>query len=266
MQFLYNMDKSYTKFNFNNINPDKLSVSFTWDDNFERHINYIAPVFAKYKKRCTFYVNPGEQNFKGNLQAGYAMLAHNGFEIGSHGYTHHHFSRLPRADYLYQLSESKQEIMHLLGVIPTTFAFPHHDFTPTMLKEARRVYFETRNTLNHTPRFSLKSHTSLSEVQNVIENAVLKGHSLVFSGHSVCTNLEEKEGYEPIPLNLLDDAIRIILKYHEKAEICTFRQAVIKEYIFVNCRYTMQSFYITKEQLEYLETFGLTTEKIEELV
>lgn len=168
---MYNIGELYATFYFDNINPQKKSIIFTWDDNFERHIKYIAPVFKRYHKKCTFYINPGETNFKDLLQSGYSALAYEGFEIGSHGYTHHHYSKLSLTDQIYQLKKSKEEITNVLRIIPVTFAFPHHDFTSDMLREAKKVYFETRNTLNNTPRFSLKSHTSLSSVQKAIDNA-----------------------------------------------------------------------------------------------
>ena len=265
---MLNIEKTFIEFAFSNINPNKLSFSFTWDDNFERHIKYIAPIFDKYHKKCTFYINPGEPDFKGQLQSGYNMLAHRGFEIGSHGYTHHHFSHLSSYDYSCQLIKSRELIGLLLGTSPVTFAFPHHDYTPEMLEQAKTIYFETRNTLNNSQRFSLKSYTTSSEIQSVVQNAISSGRSIVFSGHSIRLNSINDiiDGYEPVSIDVLNDAISIILKNHVIAEICTFCQAALKTYIKTNCVYTNEAVSISKEQIAYLKRFGLTPRRIEELI
>lgn len=252
---------------FNTMSPYKLSFSFTWDDNFETHIKWIAPVFESYQKRCTFFVNPGEPDYQEFLGNKYAQLANQGFEIGSHGYTHHHFSHLTDTVYDYQLTKSKEAIFKTTGVIPLTFAFPHHDFTTQMLSKAKKIYFETRNTLHNTPRFSFKSNTSLETIQKAIDGAISDKHSLVFSGHSIYinANIQNCDGYEPIPLSLLSETLKIILQYDDVSEICTFSQASLKEYICSNCTYTDKTFYINNNQLSYLQQFGLTTKRIEEL-
>lgn len=264
---MYNIEDLYTTIYFNSINPQKKSIIFTWDDNFERHIKYIAPVFKKYRKKCTFYINPGEENFNDCLQSGYSSLAYEGFEIGSHGYTHHHYSSLSSTDQIYQLKKSKEKITDILKITPITFAFPHHDFTSEMLREAKKIYFETRNTLNNTSRFSLKSHTSLSSIKKAIDNAISTQHSIVFSGHSVSLDTDVmSDGYEPLSIDFLEDIINLIIKYDEMIEICTFSQATLKEYIISNCQHTNQIFQLSRKQLAYLKTFGLTLKRIEELV
>lgn len=70
---------------FRNLHINKLSVSFTWDDNFCRHMEFIAPLFTKYKKKCTFYINVGDENFTPQLIINYKQLCNRGFEIASHG-------------------------------------------------------------------------------------------------------------------------------------------------------------------------------------
>ena len=260
--------KSLIKFSFSHICPNKLSFSFTWDDNFERHIEWIAPIFNRYHKRCTFYVNPGAENFHGLLQNGYVQLAQIGFEIGSHGYTHHHFSHLSDEDLKFQLIKSKEKIAEITNISPITFAFPHHDYSLSMLETAKKIYLETRNTLNNTYRYSLKSYTTIIDIQNAVLNAISNRHSIVFSGHSIslCTDtVGNFDGYEPIPITLLEEMLHIIMEYQNITEICTFEQAVLKEFICQNCMYTNQLFYMSENQLLYLKKYGLTHERIEEL-
>lgn len=256
------------EYTFHTINPYKLSFSFTWDDNFEAHIKWIAPVFEFHQKKCTFFVNPGEPDYQEFLGKEYAQLARQGFEIGSHGYTHHHFSTLSDNIYNFQLIKSKDAILKTIGVTPHVFAFPHHDFTTQMLNKAKETYFETRNTLHNTPRFSFKNNTTLAAIRKAIDGAISNKHSLVFSGHSIClnTDIHNCDGYEPLPLPLLNETLKVILEYDAVSEICTFSQAALKEYICSNCAYTDKSFFINNNQLAYLEQFGLTSKRIEELV
>lgn len=253
---------------YSKINPNKLSVSFTWDDNFTRHIEFIAPKFEKYNLRCTFYINPGEPDFPARLYEGYAKLAKDNFELGSHGYTHHHFTKLGDLNYIDQLVQSKKAIEILTGNTPFTFAFPHHDFTADMLNVARKIYLETRNTLNNTYRVSLKSNTNISNVVKEIDSAILNRHSLVFSGHSVSlpTDLDSCDGYEPISLSFLDSILQYVLDKSTIVDILTFGQAVLKEYIINNCVFSNENFELTSSQIFYLNKYGITIDRIKSQV
>lgn len=253
---------------FSKLHPEKISFSFTWDDNFFRHIQFITPAFERFGTKCTFYVNPGEPNFVARLAPLYAQLSLKGFEIGSHGYTHHHFSKLNEENYIDQLIQSQKAIGLLTKKVPVTFAFPHHDFTDSMLHTCHNVYFETRNTLNNAQRFSLKSNTSLTNVTNALKNAISNKNSIVFSGHSVSLPDDKDyfDGYEPLPLDCLYNILNQVLLYVEYADICTFEQASLKEYIRNNCFYTNEKFILTYEQILYLEKLGLTLERIKDII
>lgn len=253
---------------FAKLHPEKISFSFTWDDNFERHIKFVAPAFEQNSLRCTFYVNPGEPNFVARLAPQYAQLSSEGFEIGSHGYTHHHFSKLNVENYIDQLVESKKAIESLTKKTPVTFAFPHHDFTNSMLHIAHNIYLETRNTLSSTQRFSLKSNISITNLTNALKDAILNRYSIVFSGHSVSLPDDKNyfDGYEPFPLECLHSILNEILLYVESADICTFEQASLKEYIRNNCCYTNEKVELTYEQVSYLKNFGLNLERINEII
>lgn len=253
---------------FSKIHPDKSTLSFTWDDNFIRHSDVIAPLFKTYNIRCTFYVNPGEPSFPARLSEQYARLSLDGFEIGSHGYSHHHYSKLTELDYLDQLIQSQNAIGILIGKDPVTFAFPHHDYTQDMLQKARNVYFETRNTLVDTPRFSLKRNVIEDEVIATLNDIIQSRKSLVFSGHSVSLPEDETytDGYEPIPLGVLHNIIEKSLSYQKELEICTFEQAVLKKYIINNCHYTNEYFKLSLDQVLYLEKYRITLDRLKQTI
>lgn len=253
---------------FSKIHPNKSSLSFTWDDNFTRHTDIIAPLFKQYNIRCTFYVNPGEPNFIARLCEQYAKLSLDGFEIGSHGYSHHHYSKLTDLNYMDQLIQSQNAIGILIGKKPITFAFPHHDYNQDMLQKVYNVYLETRNTLVDTPRFSLKRNTIEDEVLATINDVIQSGKSLVFSGHSVSLPEDEMyvDGYEPIPFNVLHNIIIECLSYKKELEICTFEQAVLKKYIINNCQYTNDYFLLSREQVLYLEKYSITLDRLKQTI
>lgn len=264
---IHSRKENYLKFLFNKISPDKISFSFTWDDNFERHINIIAPAFEQQGIRCTFYVNPGETDFINHLGSKYKLISENGHEIGSHGFIHGHYSNLSLDEFLFMLVQSNISIQKHIGKIPTTFAFPHHDYNENMLIKAREIYFETRNTLTNTKRVSLKSFTTPHEIEKAVKLAIEKKYSLVFSGHSISTVHDSKaEGYEPISVENLNIFIAITSAYSAYSDICTFEQAVLKEYIINHCTYNKREFYIEDVQLHHLAQFGLNIERIQTII
>lgn len=253
---------------FSQIDPSKLSIVFTWDDNFERHATSIGPIFKHFNKRCTFYINPGEPNFQSRLLGHYLRLSLNGFEIGSHGHTHHHYSKLSHRDFVDQLLESKASIQTCLHIDPITFAFPHHDYNAIMLKEAKQIYFETRNTLNNSFRFGLKRDTNLNEIKDVIYDTLSSNKSLIFSGHSIQLQNDNGflDGYEPVHIRILVRAIKESNMYSENAEICTFQQAAIKEYIKSNCLYNQKKFELLPAHIRELGQYGIKLKYLKKLV
>ena len=242
-------------------------VTFTWDDNSKTHYQIMAPIFEKYNSRCTFYINPGEEGFRKSHEDGYKMLSAHGFEIGSHGYTHHSFSALSSKEFVQQLTNAREDILTMFGQVPTTFAFPHHDFDYPMLQTAKEVYFETRNTLNNAKRFSLKTATSIDSVREAIINAMNEGYTLVFSGHGMIDpNVSiEFNGYEPISSEMLC-GILDLLSNHSKLQIVTFEQASILSFLRLNCEIEGSEVMIPDDQLYHLKKFGLDAERIAELL
>lgn len=255
------------KYFFNKLLIEKNSVVFTWDDNFSAHFEIIAPIFLEFKYRCSFYINPGEIDFIKKYYRGYKTIHDVNFEIGSHGYTHHHFSKYDNTAYSYQLSKSKEIIKEYFGTNPTTFAFPHHDFTEEMLKRAKYFYFETRNTLSYSKRFSLKTNSSIEQIKSALEDTCENGQDLIFSGHSISNKLHSIEecGYEPISIRFLIN-ILYFLSENQNIQVCTFEEACLKNYIKYNCFHTNTMFELNKSDLEYLEKYGLGKERILEII
>lgn len=211
------------------MNKDELKrkIIFTWDDNSCRHYRYIAPLFEKYGLRCTFYINPGWTSFEKKFLKGYTMLNKAGFEIGSHGFTHKNMTKLSSEDYLIQLVKSKQLIQQWFNQPIQTFAFPHHEYTMDMLQLAKKYFIETRNTLQNSVRYSLKSNTSILQIKEIDIITKLHNKNLIFSGHSVALNTFEignpckAAGYEPILIETLEKILQTLLISNSEDDFCS---------------------------------------------
>lgn len=254
---------------FRNLHINKLSVSFTWDDNFCRHMEFIAPLFTKYKKKCTFYINVGDENFTPQLIINYKQLCNRGFEIASHGYIHKSVKYMTEKEFISQIELSIKEMLMLFKVRPITFAFPHHEYESMHLKLAKQYFIETRNTLNQSVRISLKSNTKLSDVIQKINQSIYSNKNIVFSGHSVKVVSDEKnnyyDGYEPVSENLINDILSY-LKGIEKIEIVTLEQAAFKEYIKRDCNYTQTECVFSTANLTYLNQYGINFDRINSIL
>lgn len=254
-------------FPFKKTSTDKNIAVFTWDDNSATHYSLIAPLFDKYDLKCTFYINPGEINFRKLYLDGYRELVTKGYEIGSHGFTHHHFSSLPYEAFEQQLIKAKNEIQSKFDITPTTFAFPHHDFNEKMLQTARKYYFETRNTLFNSKRFSLKTASNIFNIKEAIDSAIIDQHTLVFSGHGLLdTNTLRVLGeYEPLPTEMLMKILSLLTDYRN-VQILTFEQAALLTFLCQHCEICNNQAFITDNQLDFLRGFGIGAERISKLL
>lgn len=247
-------------------NVRRPSLVFTWDDNSERHFNSMAAHFVSADIRCTFYINPGEDCFRG-MSEGYVSLSDCGFEIASHGYKHGHYSKLPIDQFHSQIQKANQSFIDCLGFPPCTFAFPNHDFDEEMLNYARKVYLETRNTLGRSIRISLKSQSQAEKIVARANEILASGQSVVFSGHSVrfadeeCLSNPSPIGYEPISEDTLSTLIRFA-KDQKCADVLTFEKAALKEWLKELPSNSNGVFHLTKNDLEFLSDRGIPISRL----
>lgn len=81
-------------------------------------MEFIAPLFTKYKKKCTFYINVGDENFTPQLIINYKQLCNRGFEIASHGYIHKSVKYMTEKEFISQIELSIKEMLMLFKVRP----------------------------------------------------------------------------------------------------------------------------------------------------
>lgn len=255
------------EFKFHNISPDKGTIVVTWDDNSISHGKIIAPIFLENGKRCTFYINPGAPDFTARFSSMYQELNSQGFEIGSHGYTHQHLSLLSGNVLISQLKDSQKQIESLLDKRPVTFAFPHHDYDAHMLSQARNLYFETRNSLYLSNRFSLKTDTLIESIDEALTEAEMGGYTLVFSGHGAYDGEYRMDafGYEPVSAIKIQNILKLIEK-HTNLQVCTFEQAALKSYLLLHGELLGKNVHLDAIQTAFLNQYGLTPERISDLI
>ncbi|MGE5495536.1 MAG: polysaccharide deacetylase family protein [Burkholderiales bacterium] len=255
---------------FNHADINKISICFTWDDNCYAHIRLIAPQFLRRGFKCTFYVNPGKEGFNEKFASGYRELARQGFEIGSHSYDHVRLTGLKEGEPEHQIKASADGIFKSIGVYPTTFAFPYHDFDEHTLSVARLYHLETRNTLRGSVRFGVSTNSAPEEMFGAVRECVSAGQNIVFSGHSAVSDLKELSlpgcGYEPILLDNLNALLDMIQTVEKCAQVLMLEQAALKEYIISNCEIAGNTYALTSEQAEYLSAFGIDPGKLSRLI
>lgn len=258
------------KLRFNHVDINKVSVCFTWDDNCNAHIELTAPQFARRGLKCTFYINPGKEGFREKFASGYRELAKGGFEIGSHSYDHVRLTGLQEEELEYQIKASADGICESVGVYPSTFAFPYHDFDERTLSAAGRYHLETRNTLPSSVRFGVRTKSDIEEMFDAVRECVSAGQNLVFSGHSAVSDAQELSspncGYEPILLDNLNALLDMIQTISDNTQVLTLQQAALKEYITSRCEIAGNSYTLTRGQLDYLSAFGIDAGKLSRLI
>jgi len=254
-----------------NIPENKIIVTFTWDDNSSRHYSLLAPIFWENNFRCTFYVVPGAQEFDSNYYNEYYKLAKQGFEIGSHSFSHYYMTSLSEEQKEKELSDAAQKIYQQFNIYPLTFAFPNHDYNNLLVEQARVFHLETRNTLANSKRFSIKTKTSFQSIKDAIEEAYENDITLVFSGHSLITEQEylnglPGEGYEPMQVPLLKQLVAYLRTIDYKIDVITFARAALRQWIKNEGTYNGGEWNVTKDKIGRLARFNITNENIATLI
>lgn len=253
------------------LSPHRISVSFTWDDNSTRHITDIAPLFEKQGFKCTFYIVTGDFYAHPDLLNGYISLLTQGFEIGSHTNSHKHLTKISETDAGFEFSKAIDYIQRVFSCYPLTFAFPYHDYNSILLKRARSLHLETRNTLENSVRYSLKTNTTFQEIKQAIHEAINNKQNIVFSGHSVISKKEYScgiynQGYEPFQSSLLEEVLIYLKDYQMKIDVIPFGFAALKEYLKKNIDTTSCICQINEHQLDALAPYGISIKELQNIL
>lgn len=191
----------------------RVAVSFSFDDARASQLDVGVPLFDKHGAKATFYVNPN--NMEKRLDA-WKSAARKGYEIGNHSDQHPCTGNFPwsrqRSLEDYTLAKMRSEltaasaaIERMVGVKPTTFAYPcgqkfvgrgveTKSYIPVIaeLFLAGRGF---RDEVANDPAFCDLAQTmgidsdglSFEQMKSIVEEAAKRGAWVAFAGHDIGT-------------------------------------------------------------------------------
>jgi peptidoglycan/xylan/chitin deacetylase (PgdA/CDA1 family) len=213
-------------------NGKRVAVSLSFDDARASQVDAGMPLFDRYGAKVTFYVNPPNL---GKRLEGWKKVAAKGYEIGNHSMTHPCTGNFAwaRNDALEtfttammerELDGANAETQRLLGVKPTTFAYPCGEkfigrgtrttsYVPIVARRFRagRGF---RDEAANDPAFcdlaqllALQSDgMSFDEMKKAVLDAAKEGGWLVFAGHEI-----GNAGFQTTETTVLDQFLRYAL-------------------------------------------------------
>jgi probable sporulation protein (polysaccharide deacetylase family) len=104
---------------------------------------YIIPmlqIFKEHDIRITFFI--GGEWARENPEL-LKKIASEGHELGNHGYSHKHHSKLDFNQNRYEILETEKEIESITGVKTNLFAPPYGEFNDITLKAAHSLGYKT---------------------------------------------------------------------------------------------------------------------------
>jgi peptidoglycan/xylan/chitin deacetylase (PgdA/CDA1 family) len=161
------------------------SVLITFDDGYEDLIQYALPVLSRYGLKGVVYVVTdllGKVN-EWDQRAGWGELrlmtqdqiiesAAKGIEFGSHTRSHPDLRTLSHNELEDELFGSADDLRKILGIAPTSFAYPYGHFNRTVSEFAALVYITSvtvvegicsqNDDLNLMPRIWIRPDEGLS--------------------------------------------------------------------------------------------------------
>lgn len=189
----------------------RAAISLTFDDARLSQVDAGLPILDKYGVKATFYVSP--DGVKERLE-GWRQAVKNGHEIGNHTVTHpctgnYAFSKdnaledMTLADIKREIVEADRILGELLGVKPTSFAYPCcqtfvgrgqnvKTYVPMVAKRFLTARMGGDDTGNNPLVCDLSQlmaggsdDMTFEKVKPLIDQAVAEGRWLILCGHEV---------------------------------------------------------------------------------
>jgi peptidoglycan/xylan/chitin deacetylase (PgdA/CDA1 family) len=113
-------------------------VVLTFDDGYADAYDAAFPILQRYGFSATFYIVTGfvgQPGYMGWEQV--AALRDSGMEIGSHTIDHLMLTQTDPVEMARQITQSKQDLEHLLGVPITSFCYPVGDLNGFVVEQVR---------------------------------------------------------------------------------------------------------------------------------
>ena len=107
-----------------------LTINVVWGDEY---IEPMLDILAKENVKATFFIGGKWAEDSTELLM---KIVNAGHEIGNHGYSHEHMSKLSYEKNVEQIKKSADAIFNKCGIAPILFAPPYGEFNDTTLKAA----------------------------------------------------------------------------------------------------------------------------------
>ena len=134
------------------------TLAITFDDGYEEVLTLGLPVLQELGLTATVFAVAAEE--RNRWDDGTARLLNApqlrqwreaGMEVGSHGCTHAHLSRIDRAAAQREIRDSKASLEQVLGQAVTTLAYPYGESDPAVEAMAREAGFEAAFATDRAP-------------------------------------------------------------------------------------------------------------------
>lgn len=104
-------------------------------------------------------------------------------------------------------------------------------------------------------------------VDESLTEAEVGGYTLVFSGHGAYDGEYQMDafGYEPVSAIKIQKILKLIEK-HTNLQVYTFEQAALKTYLLLHGKLLGETVYLDNVQMAFLNQYGLTKERISDLI
>jgi len=193
--------------------PDgyQVALSLSFDDARQSQVVKGTKLFDKYGVKATFYVIPGAMEARLD---GWKEAVKNGHEIGNHSFHHpctgnfewsrdHALEGYTLEDMRNELTNANSKIDEMLGVLPTSFAYPcgqkfvgrgseTKSYVPVisgLFSSGRGWLDETANAPGFLDQAQLlgveMDGKDFDEIKLLIENAKKDGAWLILAGHEI---------------------------------------------------------------------------------
>lgn len=197
--------------------PEAL-ITICFDDGYKSVFENAYPVLSRYGFVGTVFVIPSLVGKEGYMTwQDLTFLYENGWEIGSHSYSHPYLTRLSLEEIERELSLSKT-ILQDYGFEVFSFASPYGDWNETVIEIAKKYYFLHRTSwpygLNEIPlqedmRYYLKAvagdEISPAEIKRWIDRAKAEKKWLILIFHRINENTR--------PYNITKEVLEEIVRY-----------------------------------------------------
>ena len=171
---------------------DKIQVAITFDDGYACLYNVAAPIMQPLNIPAMVYLNTDSTTRKSSqeklghypdeqflLWDEVKLLQQLGWEFGSHGVNHLHFTTIDAAIAVEELTSSKHDIENHLGQECHHFAYTWGEYTAALKKIVQEVGYHYATAVIHAPinsksnpfslpRMNIANEYSLQDFQNII--------------------------------------------------------------------------------------------------